>query len=96
VALTYWGARIGTRWAEAPEEIRSLTWRGLMSQGGVTLGLLLVLQEAFPEIGEGVLALGMAVIIGNILGGPILLKTALSRAEAATPGDAGRDAGRGA
>ena len=60
-----------------------------MSQGGVTLGLLLVLQEAFPEIGEGVVALGMAVIIGNILGGPILLKTALSRAEAATPGMTG-------
>jgi Kef-type K+ transport system membrane component KefB len=76
--LTYWGARLGTRWAGASEEIRSLTWRGLMSQGGVTLGLLLVLEEAVPQIGDGIVALGMAVIIGNILGGPILLKTALS------------------
>jgi Kef-type K+ transport system membrane component KefB len=84
VVLTWWGARIGTRWAKAPEEIQALTWRGLLSQGGVTLGLLLVLQEAFPEIGEGIVALGMAVIIGNMLGGPIILKTALARSQAGT------------
>jgi len=82
LALTFWGARLGTWWAGASDEIQSLTWRGLVSQGGVTLGLLLVLQEAFPEIGEGVVALGMAVIIGNILGGPILLKMALSKSRA--------------
>jgi Kef-type K+ transport system membrane component KefB len=75
--LTYWGARLGTRWAGASKEIRVLTWRGLVSQGGVTLGLLMVVQETFPELGEGPLALGMAVIIGNILGGPVLLKSAL-------------------
>lgn len=87
LALTYLGARLGTRWAGASAEIRSLTWRGLMSQGGVTLGLLLVLREAFPEIGDGIVALGMAVVIGNILGGPILLKTALARSRtgSATP-----------
>ncbi len=76
--LTFWGASLGTRWARASIKIRARTWRGLLSQGGVTLGLLLVLAEAFPEIGEGMVALGMAIIVGNILGGPILLKTALA------------------
>ncbi len=76
--LTWWGGRWGTRWAGAAGGIQALTWRGLMSQGGVTLGLLLVLQESLPSIGEGVVALGMAVIVGNILGGPILLKSALT------------------
>jgi Kef-type K+ transport system membrane component KefB len=75
--LTFWGASVGTRWARAPVLVRSRTWKGLLSQGGVTLGLLLVLQESLPEIGDGVVALGMAIIIGNILGGPILLKRAL-------------------
>lgn len=88
VGLTYWGTRLGTRWAGASGEIQAMTWRGLMSQGGVTLGLLLVLKEAFPEIGEGVVSLGMAVIIGNILGGPILLKTALVGAEGRPPSEA--------
>jgi Kef-type K+ transport system membrane component KefB len=75
--LTFWGASLGTRWARAPVMVRSRTWKGLLSQGGVTLGLLLVLEESFPEIGEEVVVLGMAIIIGNILGGPILLKKAL-------------------
>jgi Kef-type K+ transport system membrane component KefB len=78
--FTFWGASLGTRWARAPVAIRARTWKGLLSQGGVTLGLLLVLEESFPEIGEGVVALGMAVIIGNILGGPVLLKRALAKA----------------
>jgi hypothetical protein len=77
--LTFWGASLGTRWARAPVIVRSRTWKGLLSQGGVTLGLLLALHDAFPVLGEGVMALGMAVIIGNILGGPILLKRALTR-----------------
>jgi Kef-type K+ transport system membrane component KefB len=77
--LTFWGASLGTRWARAPVIVRSRTWKGLLSQGGVTLGLLLALHDAFPELGEGVVALGMAVIIGNILGGPVLLKRALTQ-----------------
>jgi len=80
LGLTYWGARLGSRWAGASGEIQGLTWRGLMSQGGVTLGLLLVMQEAFPAIGDDLVSLGMAIVMGNILGGPILLKTALVRA----------------
>jgi hypothetical protein len=63
-----------------------------MSQGGVTLGLLLVIEEAFPEIGDGVVALGMAVIIGNILGGPILLKTALTKSQAGSADPTGVEA----
>jgi Kef-type K+ transport system membrane component KefB len=78
--LTFWGASLGTRWARSSIVVRSRTWKGLLSQGGVTLGLLLVLSRTVPRIGEEVVALGMAVIIGNILGGPILLKRALTDA----------------
>ena len=49
----------------------------LISQGGVSLGLVLLIRDAFPDLGGGVVALAMAVIIGNILGGPILLGRAL-------------------
>ena len=48
----------------------------------MSLGLVLVINEAFPDIGPGVVALAMAVIIGNILGGPILLGRALADPEA--------------
>jgi Kef-type K+ transport system membrane component KefB len=86
--LTFWGASLGTRWARAPVIVRSRTWKGLLSQGGVTLGLLLALHDSFPELGEGVVALGMAVIIGNILGGPILLKRALTQERLSGSSDA--------
>ena len=86
--LTFWGASLGTRWARAPVIVRSRTWKGLLSQGGVTLGLLLALHDSFPGLGEGVVALGMAVIIGNILGGPILLKRALTQERLSGSSDA--------
>lgn len=65
-----------------PTPGRSVAWRGLISQGGVTLGLALVIQSSFPGVGGGVVALAMAVIIGNILIGPVLLKRALAGGEA--------------
>lgn len=79
--FTYLGARYGTRWFGGDAVVRSLGWKGLISQGGVSLGLILLIGRAFPEVGPGVVALAMAVIIGNILGGPILLGRALSEAD---------------
>ncbi len=80
-ALTRWAAIRGTRMAGTTEEISRLTWQGLISQGGVSLGLILLIQDRFPTIGVGVVALAMAVILGNILGGPVLLGRALAAAK---------------
>ena len=76
--LTYWGARIALQHTGASLDLRTKTWQGLISQGGVTLGLVLLIEERFPAVGSGVVTLGMAVIIGSILGGPILLKRAIT------------------
>lgn len=76
--FTWLGARWGTGAARAETRIRERAWRGLVSQGGVTLGLVLLMERSFPSVGAGVVALGMSVIIGNILAGPILLKAALA------------------
>lgn len=77
VALTRWGARSGMKWAGADPGVQTRAWQGLISQGGVSLGLVLLIRDAFPIVGEGVVALAMAVILGNILGGPVLLGRAL-------------------
>ncbi|GMR13696.1 MAG: cation:proton antiporter [Gemmatimonadota bacterium] len=76
--LTIGGARVATRLAGASELIQDHTGSGLISQGGVTLGLLLLIEAALPSVGDGVVALGTAVVIANILVGPIILKRALS------------------
>jgi len=78
VFLTRWSTRLGARLTGADEAIQERAWMGLVSQGGVSLGLILLIQDAFPAVGGGVVALAMAVIIGNILGGPVLLGRALA------------------
>lgn len=80
--FTWLAAGRGLRLAGAEPEIRTLAWQGLVSQGGVTLGLVLLIRDAFPSLGPGIVALAMSIIIGSILGGPILLKRALTRAPA--------------
>ncbi len=82
VALTRWATIKGARLAGAGSLIQERTWQGLVSQGGVSLGLILMIEDKFPELGAGVVALAMAVILGNILGGPVLLGRALSAASA--------------
>ncbi len=83
--LTYWGTRIGLEYTGASLDLRAKTWQGLISQGGVTLGLVLLIEERFPTVGSDIVALGMAVIIGSILGGPILLKRAITGPEIPEP-----------
>jgi Kef-type K+ transport system membrane component KefB len=87
VWLTRRGARIGLERAGASVDLRAKTWQGLISQGGVTLGLVLLIEERFPSVGADIVALGMAVIIGSILGGPILLKRAITMPSLPEPGN---------
>ncbi|MDT8368164.1 MAG: cation:proton antiporter [Longimicrobiales bacterium] len=82
-ALTWVGSRQSLRWAGAPEAVSASAWQGLISQGGVTLGLVIIIRDEFADLGSGVVALAMSVILGSILIGPILLKRALL----ATAGD---------
>ena len=78
VALTRFGARKGIEWAGGTPHVRRFAWQGLISQGGVSLGLILLIDASFPSIGADIVALAMAVILGNILGGPVLLGRALA------------------
>lgn len=80
IFFTWAGARAGLAVADEEPRIRSGVWKGIVSQAGVTLGLLVVLERQLGEAGSGLVALGTAVIIGNILVGPVLLKRALTAA----------------
>lgn len=81
VLFTWVGARVGTGIGGASQAVRDGAWKGLISQGGVSLLLILSIPDKYPAVGDGVVALATAIIIGNILGGPVLLKRALARAE---------------
>jgi len=98
-ALVLFGARIwltrdasrrGLASAGVGGPVRERAWLGLISQGGVSLGLVLLIEEALPAVGPGVVALAMSVIIGNILLGPVLLGRALSGADRVSGDEANR------
>jgi Kef-type K+ transport system membrane component KefB len=96
LGLTWLGVWSAGRMIALPEDVARLTWRGLISQAGVTLGLSLLVQQAFPEWGGTFVAITAAVIIVHLLVGPVLLKTALTTSGEAkgpqiyrTGGDAG-------
>lgn len=79
-ALTWLGAHMGARAARAPAPVTRLSWLGLISQAGVTLGLALLVGRELPALGDDFVAIAMAIIIFHMLFGPVLLKVALVRA----------------
>jgi Kef-type K+ transport system membrane component KefB len=83
--LTWGGATVGARITDASEPVRRLSWMGLISQAGVTLGLSLLVAREFPSWGSQFVAITTAVIIVHLLLGPVLLKISLARA-GETPG----------
>ena len=78
LALTWLGVWAAGRVVDLGDDVGRLVWRGLISQAGVTLGLSLLVAEAFPEWGGTFVAITAAVIIVHLLVGPVLLKTALT------------------
>jgi len=72
--------RLGGRAGGEPEAVQRLAWLGYLPQAGVTLGLLALAAEQLPEIGDAILALGMAVVAVNLMVGPITLRMALRQA----------------
>lgn len=79
-ALFTWIAhRASARAARDPAVIRRWGWSGLVSQAGLTLGLSMVVANAFPSFGPGLRSLCIAVVAINEVVGPILFKLALDR-----------------
>lgn len=66
--------------AEAPDHPTRTAWMGLVSQGGVTLGLAALVAVEFPEWGGPLYTLVLSLAGLNILIGPILFRGALTRA----------------
>jgi hypothetical protein len=61
-------------------EVAGLSWMGLVSQAGVTLGLTIIVASEFPEWGARVQTLMVSLIALHEMIGPILFRMALARA----------------
>lgn len=73
--------RLSSRLADDPPVLRKWGWSALISQAGLTLGLSVVIEREFPQIGAAFRSLVVATVALNEMLGPILFKLALDRAQ---------------
>lgn len=77
------GSRLGVRWSGISGEeaalLRRHLWSGLIPQAGVAIGLSAVVVHTYPNRGEGIRALFLALVAVNQALGPILFRRALDR-----------------
>lgn len=80
-AAAIWaGTRAGARLGGADPAVRRHAWTGFVSQAGVTLGMVTIAAEAFPEWGAEMKTLFVAMVAIHELGGPVLLQRGLAAA----------------
>jgi Kef-type K+ transport system membrane component KefB len=73
------GTKLGAWWANAEPAVGKYTWMGLISQAGVAIGLSSVVASVYPERGEEMRTLFLAMIAINETLGPILFRLSLLR-----------------
>ena len=83
------GVDLAARVARVPGETADLVWMGLVSQAGVTLGLVILVASEFQDWGARLQSLMVAMIAIHELIGPVLFRAALARAGEIGKMDAG-------
>jgi Kef-type K+ transport system membrane component KefB len=78
--VTVASARLAARFAGDPPMVRRWGWSSLISQAGLTLGLVVLVERTFPSFGTSFRALGIAVVALNEMVGPVFFKLGLDRA----------------
>lgn len=71
------GSYIGAKIAKSGSFIEKWGWAGFISQAGVTLGMVVIIEKTFPTWGTQIKALILAVIALNQVIGPIFLQKLL-------------------
>ncbi|MCS6901504.1 MAG: cation:proton antiporter [Polyangiaceae bacterium] len=65
--------------------VKKWGWSPLISQAGLTLGLVLILERTFPAFGADLRSLGVATVAINEMIGPVIFKFGLDRAGETSP-----------
>ena len=81
----YYGCRKATTRTAASPVIVKYAWTGLISQSGLSLALIAVIQKNFPSFGPDAAVLLISVMAVNLLVPPVLLRRSLIRS-----GEAGK------
>ncbi|MFN7984603.1 MAG: trehalose-6-phosphate synthase [Vicinamibacterales bacterium] len=79
LGLVWLGVRVGSRVAGLREAVHLDVWTGLISQAGITLGLVAIVSDEFPDWGPHVQLLVVGMLALHELVGPIVFRQALVR-----------------
>ena len=79
-AAVFGGTWVGARLTASEPEVRRYAWVGFISQAGVTLGMVVIAADAFPEWGAELRTVFVAMVAVHELIGPVLLQYGLRRA----------------
>jgi Kef-type K+ transport system membrane component KefB len=77
--FTYAGSLLSGKLANDPPVLRRWGWSGLVSQAGLSLGIVVIIAREIQGIGPPLRALAIATVAINQIVGPILFKLALDR-----------------
>ena len=81
-ARTGWffvGSRIACAWTAAAPVVARFSWVGLVPQAGLSLALIVVIQNDFPSFGGDAAVMILSLLGVNLLVSPVLLRSALIR-----------------
>lgn len=74
------GAGIGARIVDAEEKVQKYIGMSLLTQGGISIGLSVLVRNQLPDIGNSIVTVILfSVLVFEILG-PILIKIAITKA----------------
>lgn len=79
--ITVIGQRVSSHLAKDTPLLKRWGWSSLISQAGLTLGLSVVIESAFPSLGKSFASLVVATVAINEVVGPVVFKLALDRAK---------------
>jgi Kef-type K+ transport system membrane component KefB len=76
------GSRVGAILSRAPQKIRRHLFWGLLPQGGIVIGLALLLKSNpdFSEVADTVMSVTLGATVIHEIIGPLLAKRALQQA----------------
>ena len=72
------GALVGSRLTQLEPSLARESWKGLISQAGVTLGLTTIVATEFPGVGAQIQTVILALTAIHVIVGPILFRSALA------------------
>lgn len=74
-----YGAKLGSRIAQAPQVVQRYAGMGLLPQAGLALALAMLFSSTFPEFGAGASALTLGIVALNEIIAPAIYRWALIR-----------------